>query len=79
MQINFQIQPFFEPKTNTTQAFGDSFNCIGFFSAPIWASLFVTFILLLITFYGIMMMLDIRTMDRFDDPKGKTITINTAE
>lgn len=78
--LNFddlKIQPFFAD--NTTRAFGDSYNCVGFFSAPIWAGLFVTFILLSITFYGIMMMLDIRTMDRFDDPKGKTITINTVE
>ncbi|XP_047039158.1 V-type proton ATPase subunit S1 [Helicoverpa zea] len=71
---DLKVQPFFE--TNTTQEFGDAFNCVGFFSAPIWAGLFVVFILLAITFYGIMMMLDIRTMDRFDDPKGKTITIN---
>ncbi|KAH9642731.1 hypothetical protein HF086_018477 [Spodoptera exigua] len=74
---DLKVQPFFE--TNTTQEFGDSFNCVGFFSAPIWAGLFVVFILLSITFYGIMMMMDIRTMDRFDDPKGKTITINAAE
>uniref|UniRef100_A0A2A4JX12 Vacuolar H+ ATPase AC45 accessory subunit n=1 Tax=Heliothis virescens TaxID=7102 RepID=A0A2A4JX12_HELVI len=71
---DLKVQPFFE--SNTTQEFGDAFNCVGFFSAPIWAGLFVVFILLAITFYGIMMMLDIRTMDRFDDPKGKTITIN---
>ncbi|KOB75241.1 putative vacuolar ATP synthase subunit S1 [Operophtera brumata] len=59
--------------------FGDSFHCVGFFSAPIWSGLFVVFILLSITFYGILMMMDIRTMDRFDDPKGKTITINAGE
>ncbi|CAB3261190.1 unnamed protein product [Arctia plantaginis] len=75
---NLKIQPFFE-NTNSSTPFGDSFNCVGFFSAPIWAGLFVTFILLAITFYGIMMMMDIRTMDRFDDPKGKTITINAGE
>ncbi|KAJ8703965.1 hypothetical protein PYW07_013259 [Mythimna separata] len=75
--VDMKVQPFFE--TNTTQIFGESFNCVPFFSASIWAGLFVVFILLSITFYGIMMMLDIRTMDRFDDPKGKTITINAAE
>lgn len=78
---NMKVQPFFENVTeaNQTPAFGESFNCVGFFTAPIWAGLFVVAILLLITFYGIMMMMDIRTMDRFDDPKGKTITINAAE
>jgi hypothetical protein len=28
---------------------------------------------------GLGMIMDIRTMDTFDDPKGKTITINVAE
>ncbi|XP_048003401.1 V-type proton ATPase subunit S1 [Leguminivora glycinivorella] len=75
---DLKIQPFFI-NNSTGLTFGDSLNCVGFFSAPIWASLFVTFILLFIMFFGIMMMMDIRTMDRFDDPKGKTITINAAE
>nr|XP_037875736.1 V-type proton ATPase subunit S1 [Bombyx mori] len=76
--IDIKVQPFFGP-TNASTPFGDSFNCVGFFSAPIWSGLFVVFILLSITFYGIMTMMDIKTMDRFDDPKGKTITINAGE
>ncbi|XP_072943269.1 V-type proton ATPase subunit S1 [Epargyreus clarus] len=75
---DMKVQPFFK-ETNATENFGESFNCVGFFSVPIWSGLFVTFVLLAITFYGIMMMMDIRTMDRFDDPKGKTITINAGE
>ncbi|XP_026489432.1 V-type proton ATPase subunit S1 [Vanessa tameamea] len=76
---DLKVQPFFRETSNTTLEFGESLNCVGFFTVPIWSGLFVVFILLAITFYGIMMMMDIRTMDRFDDPKGKTITINTAE
>ncbi|XP_050359630.1 V-type proton ATPase subunit S1 [Nymphalis io] len=76
---DLKVQPFFKETGNTTLEFGESINCVGFFTVPIWSGLFVVFILLAITFYGIMMMMDIRTMDRFDDPKGKTITINTAE
>ncbi|XP_013139302.1 PREDICTED: uncharacterized protein LOC106103932 [Papilio polytes] len=76
---DMQVQPFFKTTNASDLVFGDTFNCIGFFSVPIWSGLFVVFIFLAITFYGIMMMLDIRTMDRFDDPKGKTITINAAE
>ncbi|OWR44472.1 V-type proton ATPase subunit S1 [Danaus plexippus] len=75
---NMKVQPFFKD-TNSSIVFGDSVNCVGFFSVPIWSGLFVVFILLAITFYGILMMMDIRTMDRFDDPKGKTITINANE
>ncbi|CAK1587601.1 unnamed protein product [Parnassius mnemosyne] len=77
--MDMKVQPFFKNTNESEMVFGDSFNCVGFFSVPIWSGLFVVFILLAITFYGIMMMMDIRTMDRFDDPKGKTITINTSE
>lgn len=75
MLLHLQVEAF----SNGTAFSVDSFNCVGFFSAPIWSGLFVVFILLAITFYGIIMMMDIRTMDRFDDPKGKTITINASE
>lgn len=77
--VNLKVQPFFATLNASQLEFGDSFNCSGFFSAPIWSGLFVVFIMLLITFYGIMNMMDIRTMDRFDDPKGKTITVNALE
>jgi V-type H+-transporting ATPase S1 subunit len=70
----FQIQPFVPNAT-----FGDAYNCVGFTSVPIWSGLFVTFILLLIITFGLTMMMDIKTMDRFDDPKGKTITISATE
>ncbi|XP_034837956.1 V-type proton ATPase subunit S1 [Maniola hyperantus] len=73
---DLKVQPYFKENGNETLFYGDSINCVGFFTVPIWSGLFVTFILLAITFYGIMMMMDIRTMDRFDDPKGKTISIN---
>lgn len=48
-------------------------------SIPIWSGLFITFLLVLILSFGISMMMNIKTMDRFDDPKGKTITISAAE
>lgn len=75
-----QFQPFFDPATNASnKTFGDAYDCVGFTSAPIWSGLFVTFILAFIMTMGLTMMMDIKTMDRFDDPKGKTIIINAAE
>ncbi|XP_011699483.1 PREDICTED: uncharacterized protein LOC105456847 [Wasmannia auropunctata] len=59
--------------------FGDAYDCVGFTSIPIWTGIFVTLILGLIMIWALTMILDIRTMDRFDDPKGKTITISSAE
>ncbi|KAJ8934853.1 hypothetical protein NQ314_013124 [Rhamnusium bicolor] len=72
---SFQIQPFFG-SVNISSKFSDAYDCVGFTSVPIWSGIFVTSILLLIMTFGIIMMMDIRTMDRFDDAKGKTITIN---
>ncbi|CAG9799871.1 unnamed protein product [Chironomus riparius] len=81
--IGFQFQPDFEPTEETPledRTFSDNVSdCVGFFSAGIWGALFVIFIMAFIMTYGISMMLDIRTMDKFDDPKGKTIIINAQE
>lgn len=75
-----QIQPFWPTEDATEfKRFGDSWDCIGFTSPGILTGLFLVFIFIFIGAYGVTWMLDIRTMDRFDDPKGKTITINVAE
>ena len=62
---------------------GDSFgrpnDCDGFFTIPILSGLFAGLILILILVYGIAMISSITTMDRFDDPKGKSITVNVNE
>ncbi|KAJ8977105.1 hypothetical protein NQ317_008451 [Molorchus minor] len=72
----FQVQPFFNG-TGIVTRFSDAYDCVGFTSVPIWSGLFVSSILLLIMTFGLVMIMDIRTMDKFDDPKGKTITITT--
>lgn len=82
-QIVFE-QVQFQPHWSTEgepefKKFGDSWDCVGFTSPGILTGLFIVFIFLYIGGYGISWMMDIRTMDRFDDPKGKTITVNTAE
>lgn len=72
---NFQAQPYMDKRA----AFGDAYNCELFFTPPIWSGIFVTSILALIMIWGLVMIMDIRTMDQFDDPKGKTITVNVVE
>ena len=64
---------------NGAKKFDDAYDCVGFTTIPIWAGIFVTAILALIMIWGLTMIMDIRTMDRFDDPKGKTITISASE
>jgi V-type H+-transporting ATPase S1 subunit len=59
--------------------FGAAYDCIYFFTIPIWSALFVVTVFSIIMIVGLVMIMDIKTMDMFDDPKGKTITINTSE
>ncbi|XP_050531965.1 V-type proton ATPase subunit S1 [Daktulosphaira vitifoliae] len=74
----FQVQPWIPSSTESIK-FGEPQEQDAFFTPPILAGLFVTALLLFIVTWGIMMIMDIKTMDRFDDPKGKTITINVVE
>lgn len=75
-----QIEPQFATVADQTfDAFGDSWDCVGFVSPGIVGGLFVVIMLLFILSIGISWMMDINTMDRFDDPKGKTITISVNE
>lgn len=74
-----QLQPHWQTEGAPAFAeFGDAWNCVGFTTPGILTGLFLVFIFILIGTLGITWMMDIRTMDRFDDPKGKTITVNTA-
>ena len=70
-----QIQAF-GIKNNS---FGYSNDCIGFFTVPIWMGVITMTTMLAIVLLGIGMLLSINTMDRYDDPKGKTITVTATE
>lgn len=76
---NLQIQLDASNSGENLKRFEDAYDCAGFTSPAIWAGLFITFLLLIIMSTGITWIMDIRTMDRFDDPKGKTITITASE
>ncbi|CAL1545151.1 unnamed protein product [Lymnaea stagnalis] len=69
---SFQIQPFNVP--------GDYFfhpqDCVPYFTTGIWMALFSSAFLLAILFFGTIMVLNLSIMDRYDDPKGKTIVVN---
>lgn len=76
---DIQIQPKFDDATEKLTKFGPAYDCVGFTSPAIWTGIFITFLLLAILSIGITFIMDIRTMDRFDDPKGKTITVTANE
>ncbi|XP_063389539.1 uncharacterized protein LOC134675251 [Cydia fagiglandana] len=72
---DIQMQPYMD----STEEFADAFDCIGFTTAPIWSGLMVTAIMLLALGGSLCLILDIRTMDRFESSRGKQLTITVSE
>lgn len=54
-------------------------DCAGFFTAGIWMGLLTSLLMLLIFVYGLHMIMQLNTMDRFDDPKGPSISVPQTE
>ncbi|XP_053619641.1 uncharacterized protein VhaAC45RP [Plodia interpunctella] len=68
-----------QPYMDSTNEFDDSFDCIGFTTVPIWSGLMVSFIMLIGLGISISMIWDIKTMDRFENTRGKQLTITVNE
>ncbi|XP_077539348.1 vacuolar H[+] ATPase AC45 accessory subunit [Haemaphysalis longicornis] len=64
---------------NATSQFSENYDCAGFFTTVVWMGLLVVLLYLFILGTGIFFIYDIRTNDRFDDPKGKTITVTATD
>ncbi|XP_018543574.1 V-type proton ATPase subunit S1 [Lates calcarifer] len=73
---DFQIQGF--GLANGTN-FSYASDCAGFFTAGIWMGLLTSLLMLLIFVYGLHMIMQLNTMDRFDDPKGPSISVPQSE
>ncbi|KAM3872132.1 V-type proton ATPase subunit S1b [Diretmus argenteus] len=73
--IDLQIQGF--GVGNGTFSYAS--DCAGFFTAGIWMGLLTSLLMLLILIYGLHMIMQLNTMDRFDDPKGPTISVPQSE
>uniref|UniRef100_A0A8C4Q730 ATPase H+ transporting accessory protein 1b n=1 Tax=Eptatretus burgeri TaxID=7764 RepID=A0A8C4Q730_EPTBU len=72
---DFQIQAF-NLKGNY---FAYASDCASFFTPAIWMGLVSCGFLILILTYGLHMLLQLKTMDRFDDPKGPGISAPQAD
>ncbi|XP_064418008.1 V-type proton ATPase subunit S1-like [Latimeria chalumnae] len=71
----FQIQGF-NVKDNL---FSYASDCTSFFCPAIWMALVTSLVLLYILTYGIHMIMQLTTNDRFDDPKGLALTVPQTE
>jgi len=67
----FQIQAF----QIDQEQFGYYNDCEGFFGIGIWMALISIAVMIAILVFGLIMLSSITTMDRYDDPKGKTIIV----
>ncbi|XP_049528895.1 V-type proton ATPase subunit S1 [Dermacentor silvarum] len=79
-QLHLQLDTFqVQLVQNNTGQFSESYDCAGFFTTVIWMGLLVVLLYLIILGTGVFFIYDIRTNDRFDDPKGKTITVTATD
>ncbi|KAK7884553.1 hypothetical protein WMY93_027676 [Mugilogobius chulae] len=74
--VDFQIQG---SGLNNGTNFSYASDCAGFFTAGIWMGLLTSLLMLFIFVYGLHMILQLNTMDRFDDPKGPCISVPQTE
>ncbi|XP_016351395.1 V-type proton ATPase subunit S1-like [Sinocyclocheilus anshuiensis] len=72
---DFQIQGF----NVTGEDFSYASDCAGFFTPGIWMGLLTSLLMVFILTYGLHMIMQVRTMDRFDDPKGPAISVPQSE
>uniref|UniRef100_A0A665TCB5 ATPase H+ transporting accessory protein 1a n=1 Tax=Echeneis naucrates TaxID=173247 RepID=A0A665TCB5_ECHNA len=72
---DFQIQGF----NVSGSDFSYASDCAGFFSPGIWMGLMTSLLMVLVLTYGLHMIMQLRTMDRFDDPKGPAISVPQTE
>ncbi|KAI7789797.1 putative V-type proton ATPase subunit S1 [Triplophysa rosa] len=77
-QISFhdlQIQGF----NVAGKDFSYASDCAAFFTPGIWMGLVTSLLMMLVLTYGLHMIMQLRTMDRFDDPKGPAISVPQTE
>lgn len=72
---NFQLQPFSIKNSTYSRAL----DCSGFLTAPIWMGTVVSILLIIILTFGLLFISAVTTMDRFDDPRSKGLSINVQE
>lgn len=74
----FQLQPF-RLTGKQDRVFEDSFDCATWFTIPVWTGFLVILLFTAILSFGVFALLDIKTPDRFENPKGKTITVSATD
>lgn len=59
--------------------FGYNWDCDPLIPLAVWVGLFITLILVSLLSWGLSMLVNLMTPNRFDDPRGKTISVPLSE
>ena len=57
------------------QHFASAYNCQGYFSNVTWMGIFAAIIIIFFLYVANVFAFSVETIDRFDDPRGPTITV----
>lgn len=74
-----QLQPTGVTNNKSEYSFGRINYCQGFFSSGIWMAITSSLILAFILAFGVSLLMNVKTMDKFDDPKGKPLNIGAEK
>ncbi|XP_028401034.1 V-type proton ATPase subunit S1-like [Dendronephthya gigantea] len=66
-----------QPSGSKNYTFYNSVDCVGFFTPVIWMGLISVGVLVAILYGGMLALLSIKSMDRFDNPKDPSVVINS--
>lgn len=60
-------------------AFSDAYDCVGFATGGILSGLFISTLLLGVVFLGMICILDIKTPNKYENNRGKSLTFTIQE
>uniref|UniRef100_A0A336MJL6 CSON000946 protein n=1 Tax=Culicoides sonorensis TaxID=179676 RepID=A0A336MJL6_CULSO len=69
-----QVQPYY-----TNDKFGIAYDCVGFFTVPIWAGIMVTFLLLGLLTVALTAIAEIKPPNRFESKSGAQLSFTVQE
>ena len=72
---SLQIEAYGYTYSDGVPVFGVVYDCHGFFTHISWMGIFSVAILLLVLYLSLLFAFSIEIMDRFEDPRAPTITI----
>jgi V-type H+-transporting ATPase S1 subunit len=66
-----QVQPY----SVSSSTFSSAYQCVGYFTPVIWMGVFSAAILLLILYCSLLCIFSMQTIDKFEDPRGQSISV----